>query len=606
MDQGSLVDTTSGLVSRTYRISIRHLEHFLVLLLLGIVANAPNLALLFAKSLDLLSALTMVLAPSVFIFLAIYAFGPRVAVWFSCLLAPLALAEMLYVLRYERVTDEHVFAIVKETNIQEAIAWLGPLGLILATCSLMVMFVGPSLVRRYGYGSHHLPMRWRTILLLAGTIVIGLLSAPNFADSELATTVTKGSARADVANEVVDTQLTGNLEFSVFNDIFPWGLPLRIKRYLELQAGMENAIRELGSFHFDAFQAVHRSNDEEVFLLVIGETGRPDRWRLNGYERPTNPRLSLLQGVISFTNATTGWAWTRMSVPVIVSRKPSASSVSFFPERSIVSAFREAGFWTAWYSMHGALGFHESTVALYANEADDVRYINPAGYRSPGAYDAALLAPLDEALARVEGKKFIVLHTMGSHFNYSHRVPPEFEIFQPSSRGRRGVDLHDRAQREQLNNSYDNSIRYTDHVLAEIIQRLAATGKIASLLYVADHGENIFDGDCDKSGHGHNTEHDYRIAALWWNSSAFAARYPEKVETISARRDLPWTTENVFATLLDVGGIDIPGQRGDTRSLLNPAFTPQPRWIQSGGDFDTATREGVCKFLMAAGKSPTK
>lgn len=250
--------------------------------------------------------------------------------------------------------------------------------------------------------------------------------------------------------------------------------------------------------------------------------------------------------------------------------------------------------------MHGALGFHESPVALYASEANDVRYINPAGYRSPGAYDAALLAPLDEALARADRKKFIVLHTMGSHFNYAHRVPSEFEFFQPSSRDRRGVDLHDSAQREQLNNSYDNSIRYTDHVLAEIIQRLTATGKVASLLYVADHGENIFDGDCDKSGHGHNTERDYRIAALWWSSAAFAERYPEKVKAITARRNAPWMTENVFSTLLDAGGIDIPGQPGDARSLLSPAFTPQPRWIQSGGHFDTATREGVCGFLTAA------
>ncbi len=590
-------------------ISIGHLEYFLMLLLLGIVANAPNLALLLARPIDFLAPLTKVLAPSVFIFLAIYAFSPRAVLWVSCLLAPLALVEMLYVLRYERVSDEHVFAILKETNIQEATAWLGPSGLILLVCCLMVIFAGPFLVQRYGNGPHRLPKRWRTILLVAGIIAIGLLSAPNFADSESAITATNqstGTTRADAAQERISAQLTGAHQPFVFNDLFPWGLPLRIKRYLELQAGMENALQLLNNFSFRAVQSAHRGTDDEVFLLVIGETGRPDRWQLNGYERSTNPRLSHLQGVISFTNATTGWAWTRMSVPVIVSRKPSASRLSFFPERSIVSAFREAGFWTAWYSMHGALGFHESAVALHANEANDVRYINPANYRSPGAYDAALLKPLDEALERTERKKFIVLHTMGSHFNYAHRVPPEFEIFQPSLRGRHGVDLHDRSQREQLNNSYDNSIRYTDHVLAEIIQRLEATGKVASLLYVADHGENLFDGDCDKSGHGHNTEYDYRIASLWWNSSAFAERYPEKVATISARRNIPWTTENVFATLLDAAGIDIPGQRSDTRSLLNRAFTPQPRWIQSGGDFDMATREGACNFLMAAEKSPTK
>lgn len=589
--------------------SRRHLEYFLVLFFLCLIANAPNLALLFATSSNFLTPLTTVIAPSVFVFIAIYAFSLRVAIWFSCLLAPLALAEMLYVLRYQRVTDEHVFAIVKDTDVQEATSWLGFLGCSLMACSLIAVFYAPSIVRRYDIGRHALPVRWRAILLFNGSVAIGLLIAPNLADYETVLNETKPKtvfARAEAATDNVGAQLTGNHKPSAFNDIFPWGLPLRVERYFELQTGMENAHGQLKDFRFNAVQTTTRSADEEIFVLVIGETGRPDRWQLNGYERPTNPRLIHQQGVVSFTNATTGWAWTRMSVPVIVSRKPSMVRASFFPERSIVSAFGEAGFWTAWYSMHGALGFHESPVALYASEADDARYINPASYLSPGAYDGALLTPLDEALARSEGKKFIVLHTMGSHFNYAHRVPPEFEIFQPSLRGRHGIDLHDRTLREQLNNSYDNSIIYTDHVLAEIIQRLEKAGKVASMLYIADHGENLFDGDCDKSGHGHNTEHDYRIAALWWSSQSFAKRYPEKIAAVLKRRDTPWTTENVFATLLDAAGIEIAGQRGPTKSLLSREFTPQPRWIQSGGDFDKAIREGVCSSLVAAETLPIK
>jgi len=375
--------------------------------------------------------------------------------------------------------------------------------------------------------------------------------------------------------------------------IFPWGVPERLNRYLDLQTGMRNAQEALANFRFNAHRPSERTDGDEVFLLIIGETSRPDRWQINGYERPTNPRLSKQESVISFTDAISGWAWTRMSVPVIISRKPSRTFSSFFPERSIISAFREAGFWTAWYSMHGPLGFHESAVALHASEAEDVRFINPAGYRSPGAHDGALLGPLEEALSRPERKKFIVLHTMGSHFNYANRNPAEFDVFSPSLRGDRNPDLHDRSQRERLNNSYDNSVVYTDHVLAEIIQLLQGSGKIASLLYVADHGENLFDGDCDKSGHGHNTDYDHRIAALWWNSSAFESRHPEKVGLLASRRDVPWSTENVFDTLIDAADIKIPGSP-PTRSLFAKEFTPQPRWVQSGAYFDSAERVGAC------------
>ncbi len=584
----------------------RNVVHTLTICLLLLVINAPNFALTIYSS-SVSSALTTIFLPSLLLALAIYAIAPQLTLYAFCPLMPLALLEMLYIMRYERATDEHVIAIIQETDFNEAVSWLGVSGLAILAAALLAMGLGLMIVLR-SKSRPHLPKRWRVTLAVAGVLAFGLIHAHELMEFEFQT-IEKNLRTSPVqahANEKLGAQLTGDLTHSSLNDHFPWGLPLRIQRYLGLQEGMKSARNELSKFRFGAFQATGRINDEEIFLLVIGETGRPDRWQINGYDRPTNPRLNKQDGLISFTNATTGWAWTRMSVPVIVSRKPSQISTSFFPERSVISAFNEAGFWTAWYSMHGALGFHESPVALYANEANDVRFINPTGYRSPGAYDLALLKPLDEALERTEKKKFIVLHTMGSHFNYAHRVPPEFEIFRPSIRDQRGVDLHDRSQREQLNNSYDNSIRYTDHFLAEVIQRLAATDKVASLLYVADHGENIFDGECEKSGHGHNTEHDYRIAALWWNSAAFAERYPGKVTAIAARKDAPWMTENVFATLLDAGGIDIPGQPGDTRSLLSHAFTPQPRWIQSGGHFDTATRDGVCGFLMAARKTQKK
>jgi glucan phosphoethanolaminetransferase (alkaline phosphatase superfamily) len=581
----------------------RHYVYFQIVLFLFVVLNAPNLAL-SAISPSSQQLFAKVFVPSVFWGLMLYAIVPRVSIYLFCLFVPLALMEMLYVLRYERVTDEHVFAIIQETNIQEAISWLGPGGWVTLAVGVLTTIACALVIRLHGTSQPNLPTRWRAILILAGVVVFAMLRAPDLADLESVSAENHMliSPAQATGTQQISTQLIGEFDRSSLNDSFPWGLPFRINRYVALQEGMRNARHALIDFRFDAVQASSRTSDDEIFLLIIGETGRPDRWQLNGYGRPTNPRLSNQEGVVSFTNAISGWAWTRMSVPIIVSRKPSSINNSFFPERSIISAFREANFWTAWYSMHGALGFHESAVALYANEANDVRYINPAGYRSPGAYDAALLAPLNEALIRPERKKFIVLHTMGSHYNYAHRVPPEFEIFQPSLRGRRDSDLHDRKQREQLNNSYDNSIRYTDHVLAEIIQRLTATGRVASLLYVADHGENLFDGDCDKSGHGHNTEHDFRIAAAWWNSTEFARRYPEKVAAIAARREAPWSTENIFNTLLDAAGISIAGQTASPQSLFHPKFVPQPRWIQSGVHFDTAVREGVCGFLKPVNK----
>ena len=49
------------------------------------------------------------------------------------------------------------------------------------------------------------------------------------------------------------------------------------------------------------------------------------------------------------------------------------------------------------------------------------------------------------------------------------------------------------ASRETLVNAYDNSIAYTDHVLAQTIDWLqrAAAATTPALLYVSDHGESL-------------------------------------------------------------------------------------------------------------------
>jgi len=48
---------------------------------------------------------------------------------------------------------------------------------------------------------------------------------------------------------------------------------------------------------------------------------------------------------------------------------------------------------------------------------------------------------------------------------------------------------------EQLMNAYNNTIIYTDTFLSEVISVLDKSGKHAALLYLADHGEDIFDDE---------------------------------------------------------------------------------------------------------------
>jgi hypothetical protein len=113
----------------------------------------------------------------------------------------------------------------------------------------------------------------------------------------------------------------------------------------------------------------------------------------------------------------------------------------------------------------------------------------------------------------------------------------------------------------------------------------------------------LFDGECDKSGHGHDTERDFRVASIWWNSASYEQAQPKKAAFVRERRAAPLTTENVFHTMLDAANIHYEGE-DMTRSLLSDSWKPHPRWTQTGLDFDTAARDPVCKTLIASAPSP--
>ena len=74
------------------------------------------------------------------------------------------------------------------------------------------------------------------------------------------------------------------------------------------------------SFRFDA-HALGNITQKQVYVLVIGEASRADHWQLFGYPRPTNPELDKIPNLIQLPDIVTPWSASRMSVPIIVSRR---------------------------------------------------------------------------------------------------------------------------------------------------------------------------------------------------------------------------------------------------------------------------------------------
>ncbi|MDB5961524.1 MAG: sulfatase protein, partial [Massilia sp.] len=336
----------------------------------------------------------------------------------------------------------------------------------------------------------------------------------------------------------------------------------------------------------------------------LGESSRFDRWSLIGYARDTNPLLSKEPNLVALSDVITSVSATRLSIPVIISRKPAMQSLKDgFYEKSFITAYKEAGFKTFWLSNQISFGKYDTPVSVFAKEADVVDFLNFGGFTNSSNFDEVLFPPFARALADKASKKLIVIHSLGSHWNYSQRYPKRFDQWQPSLFGIDKPAYTDVALKPQLNNSYDSSILYTDWFLSQLIARVKEQQQSAALLYVADHGQTLYDKSCKLAFHGHNTDYEFHVPAFVWYSAPYAGRYPAKVEQLERHRGARLATENMFHTLLDLGDISYPGETLEW-SFVNPAFKPHTRYVDSYGwtDYDNATFKGDCREVIAKGK----
>ncbi|SFV07599.1 phosphoethanolamine transferase [Pseudoduganella namucuonensis] len=393
------------------------------------------------------------------------------------------------------------------------------------------------------------------------------------------------------------------VEFDAFTGTWPFGLMARgVDFYKERQHLAELGSRS-GAFTFKARQA-EPNEEPEVVVLVIGESSRYDRWSLNGYQRETNPLLSREGNLVALRDVITAVSATRLSVPVIISRKPATQSLrDGFAEKSFITAYKEAGFKTYWLSNQISFGQFDTPVSVFAKEADVIQFLNLGGFTNNSNFDQILLAPLRQTLAAPAPKKLIVLHTLGSHWNYSQRHPAEFDKWKPSLYGVNKPAYTDLRIKEQLNNSYDNSVLYTDWFLSQVIAALKSAPLRSSLVYVSDHGQTLYDGACRLAFHGHNTQYEFHVPAFVWYSDQYKDRYPDKVRQLERHRKSRLATENMFHTLLDLGDIRYPGERLEW-SFVNKQFKHHKRYVDSYGwtNYDNAIVKGACREVIDRNK----
>jgi lipid A ethanolaminephosphotransferase len=222
-----------------------------------------------------------------------------------------------------------------------------------------------------------------------------------------------------------------------------------------------------------------------VVVLVIGESARADRQSALGYGRPTNDYTQSV-GALSLTGVQACASYTIAALNCILSHRGDE-----VPERSnmgepLPSYLQRQGVEVIWRTSNSG---HPPIQVSRFESLGNIQANCKTTDCPPDRLDEGLLYGLRDLLAQSKAKRvLVVLHLNGSHGpRYHEKYPEQFERFKPVCQS---VVLQD-CDRESLNNAYDNSILYTDHVLWRLTQTLQQLDASTAWMYLSDHGESL-------------------------------------------------------------------------------------------------------------------
>ena len=284
-----------------------------------------------------------------------------------------------------------------------------------------------------------------------------------------------------------------------------------------------------------------------LLVLVVGETMRAQDWGLNGYQRQTTPELSQAD-VINFPDMHSCGTSTEVSLPCMFSPygRHDYDEKKIRAHQSLLHVLDHAGIATLWRdNQSGCKGVCEG---LEIQRLDDAT--TPGLCADGRCMDEILLQDLAAQVRAKPGDRVIVLHQLGNHGpSYFQRYPAQYRRFTPT------CDTPDlgKCSREQIVNSYDNAVRYTDHFLARTIETLRGMDDYdTAMIYLSDHGESL--GEKGLYLHGMPyaiaPQEQTRVPMVMWFSQQFAANRGLDLACLNKRAERYSDHDNLFPSVL--------------------------------------------------------
>lgn len=280
---------------------------------------------------------------------------------------------------------------------------------------------------------------------------------------------------------------------------------------------------------------------KRLIVMIVGETARAQNFELNGYDKSTNPLLSETPNIVNLNNVYSCGTATAVSVPCMFSkfgRNDYGDDKQNY--ENLVDILNKTGVNVVWLDNNsgGSKGV--------ADRLKNVKYYGGSNF------DEVMFDDLKKSINNINKDTFIVLHQQGSHGpTYYKRYPENFKKFEPTC----DTPEIDKCSQEEVINTYNNTIVYTDYIVSEVIKMLQAQQKNVdtSLLYFSDHGESLGENGIYLHGLPYLIAPDAQkhIPSIFW----FGNGFDKQKNILSSKKNNDFSHDNIFHTVLGLFNI---------------------------------------------------
>ncbi len=339
-----------------------------------------------------------------------------------------------------------------------------------------------------------------------------------------------------------------------------------------------------------------------TIVLIIGESYSKAHCQLYGYQQKTTPRQRRLERsgwLTKFNDVVTCWNLTSFVFKNVLSmhvvgEKGEWCDYPLFPE-----LFRKAGykvtFLTDQFLLAAGQAVYDFSGGFFLNDPVLSKAQFDLRNTSLHRFDEGLLSDYDnfvkDGKIDLKGNNLIIFHLIGQHVSYNTRYPKGRAKWHADDYKELRPDLAGDHYRRRMIAAYDNACLYNDSIVTQIVKRFE--DKDAIVVYMPDHGEEIFEPGRDIICRNHSASVDWPLAhyefevPFWiWCSRKYAHREPAVFKAIKDAKNRRFMTDAVAHMMVWLAGISSKDYR-DQYNLLSPNYDEsRPRVLKNSVDYD--------------------